>query len=445
MNVRTRNLASCVLYSKNVSYVARNNKLAYAAHRDTTRAYSHKVATEWTKRFADAEAVMLPKPLEILKNQILLGASCARSGRTKGSICSKDIEKCSICSKYLTPSQKKKLTPQTLRIHLLCYIDEEVTKKVRFSDLPPEYVTLLKTIPRPKYWRVVTVNPELTGLRLLCSCGFGMRFLTCCLHVSLVLQKSSAYTYFGCEPENIHVRHTNLYASVEDLAVIQRTHDDWQGIFCSTVTLDSFEGVFPRNAPEEPTSEASEGQHSSHEHGHDTRHRGKRRAASAEETAYKMEKIAGLKSHMFDVLNIIDSATVREDIDRFVQLGEDAMFALKRQLPPLPRRVNTTVARRPAGEAQKRSAPRKQTKSKKSEAAAPKAMQRRASLAKQRPVVVDTTEENPVVVDTTTGSDDCGSGSQSSTLSSYLYQHGSDNEEDSQTSYDDDEEEDDFQ
>ncbi len=32
----------------------------------------------------------------------------------------------------------------------------------------------------------------------------------------------------------------------------------------------------------------------------------------------------------FDVLNIIESATVREDIDRFVQLGEDAMFALKR-------------------------------------------------------------------------------------------------------------------
>ncbi len=43
-----------------------------------------KESTEWTKRFADAEAVMLPKPLEILKNQILLGASCARSDRTKG-------------------------------------------------------------------------------------------------------------------------------------------------------------------------------------------------------------------------------------------------------------------------------------------------------------------------------------------------------------------------
>ena len=331
---------------------------------------------------------------------------------------------------YLTPTQKKCLTPQTLRIHLLCYIDEQVTKKVRFADLPHEYVTLLKTIPKRKHWRVVTVKPQLQGVCLLCSCGFGMRFLTCCLHVSLVLQKCSDYTYFGCEPENIHVRHTNLYASLDDMAVIQRTHDDWQGIFCSAVTVDSVEGAFPKNAPEECTSEASDGQQSSQEHDHDTRHRDKRRAASAEETAYKMEKIAGLKTHMFDVLNIIDSATVREDIDRFVKLGEDAMFALKRQLPSLPQRSRTTVARRPAGEAQKKqgSARRKKPKSKASEAAAPKSMQRRASLAKQR---------GPT-------SDDCDSSSQSSALSSLLF-HGSDHDQDSQSSYDDDEEEDDFQ
>ncbi len=70
------------------------------------------------------------------------------------------------------------------------------------------------------------------------------------------------------------------------------------------MTVDNVEGVFPRNAPEERTSsQESDGQQSSHEHG--TRHRDKRRAASAEEAAYKMEKIAGLKTHMFDVLNII--------------------------------------------------------------------------------------------------------------------------------------------
>jgi hypothetical protein len=224
------------------------------------------------------------------------------------------------------------------------------------------------------------------------------------------------------------------------MAVIQRTHDDWQGIFCSTVTIDSVEGVFPNNAPEDPTSQESDGQEGpssqAQEHGHDTRHRDKRRAASAEETAYKLEKISGLKSHMFDVLNIIESTNVREDIDRFVKLGEDAMFALKRQLPNLPQRSRTTVARRPAGETQKkqRSARRKQTKSKTWEAAAPISMQRRASLAKQRG-----SEQRPVVVDTTSDSS-----SQSSTLAGFV--HGSDHEQDSQTSIStESDEENDFQ
>jgi hypothetical protein len=432
VNVSASMSATTFVRREDLSCLARNNKLAYAAHRDATRAYSHKVATEWTKRFAAAEDLMFPKPLEILKNQVLLGASCARSDRTKNFVCSKDIDKCAFCSKYITIGQKKQMTSDTLRIHLLCYIDEEVTKKVRIADLPYEYVTLLKTIPRHKYWRVVTVIPQLQGVRLLCSCGFGMRFLTCCLHVSLVLQKSSAYTYFGCEPENIHVRHTNLYASVDDMAVIQRTHDDWQGIFCSTLTFDSVEGVFPKNGPEEPTSEELNEQKdpSSREHGHDTRHRDKRRTASAEESAYKAEKIANLKSHMFDVLNIIDSTNVREDIDRFVKLGEDAIFALKRQLPNLPQRSRTTVARRPASEAQKvrRSARRKRTKSKKLEAAAPKSMQRRASLAKNGSVALDAT------------SDYSDSSYSSSTLAGFV--HGSDHEEDSQTSYSTD---DDFQ
>jgi hypothetical protein len=241
-----------------------------------------------------------------------------------------------------------------------------------------------------------------------------MRFLTCCLHVSLVLQKSSDYTYFGCEPENIHVRHTNLYASLEDMAVIQRTHDDWQGIFCSTVSVDSFEGVFPKNAPEQTTSEESDGPSSgTSEHDHDTRHRDKKRTASAEETAYKVEKIANLKTHMFDVLNIIDSATTREDIDRFVQLGEDAMFALKRQLPNLPQRTLSTRARRPAGEAQRRKSWKKKNKTKsKKEAAAPKSMQGRA---KKRGSKIAT-------------SDDSDSSSQAG------FVHGSDHDQDSQTS-----------
>jgi hypothetical protein len=117
---------------------------------------------------------------------------------------------------------------------------------------------------------------------------------------------------------------------------------------------------------------------------------------------------------MFDVLNIIDSATTREDTDRFVQLGEDAMFALKRQLPNLPQRTLSTRARRPAGEAQRRKSWKKKNKTKsKKEAAAPKSMQGRAKKRGSK-------------------SDDSDSSSQSSALPGFV--HGSDHDQDSQTS-----------
>jgi hypothetical protein len=427
--------ASTFVRREDLSVLARHNKLAYAAHRDATRSYSHKESTEWTKRFADAEAVMLPKPLEILKNQIVLGASCARSDRTKAFICTKDD--CSICNKYLTVGQKKKLTSATLKIHLLCFTDEQLTKTVRFSNLPSDYVDLLRTIPRPKEWRVVTVNAEGCGFRFLCSCGYGMRHMTCCLHVSLVLQRSSDYTYFGCELENLHVRHTNLYASVDDLKVIERTHNDWQGIFCTDVSINSVEAAFPKTAPDESDGDAPEDVPPSPSHDHGTRHRDKRRAASAEEAAYKAEKIGILKSHFYDVLNIVESASIREDLDRFFQVGLDAVFALKRQLPNLPHRTVTTKARRPAGEVATRRKSVRKTKLQTSEAAAPKAMQRRASSSKQRAsAVADGSAQLPIVLQTTSAdSSDSSHHAGSSSQSSYVGFAYSDNSiSDSQTS-----------
>jgi hypothetical protein len=47
------------------------NKLAYAAHRHKTKVISHATTTEWTKRFELAEALMMAKPLQNLKNQVL--------------------------------------------------------------------------------------------------------------------------------------------------------------------------------------------------------------------------------------------------------------------------------------------------------------------------------------------------------------------------------------
>ena len=198
---------------EDLSHVSRMNKLSYAAHRDSTRSYSHTTVTEWTKRFEIAEALMLPKPLEILKNQILLGASCARSGETKFSICTKDVNDCALCKKYLTSEQKKRGTRDCVRIHMLCFVEEQLTKKVRFSNLPPDYVDLLRKAPIPKEWRVVTCHMEPHGCLLLCSCGFGCRNMTCCLHVSLVIQKASDYTCFGCEEEAIRqmARTLNTY------------------------------------------------------------------------------------------------------------------------------------------------------------------------------------------------------------------------------------------
>jgi hypothetical protein len=212
--------ATSFVRREDLSHVSRLNKLAYAVHRDATRSYSHVVTTEWTQRFAVAEAVMLSKPLEILKNQVLLGASCARSDRTKISKCTK--HDCNICAKYLTSNQKGTLTSATTKIHLLCFVDEELTKKVRFANLPHDYVELLRTVPIPKEWRVVTCNFEEHGCRLLCSCGYGCRNMTCCLHVSLVLQKASNYQCFGCEEEAIHIRHTNLYSAVRLVGGSQR-------------------------------------------------------------------------------------------------------------------------------------------------------------------------------------------------------------------------------
>ena len=66
--------ASTFVRREDLSHVSRMNKLAYAAQPHATRVLSHATTTEWTKRFELVEAVMMPKPLQNLKNQVLLGA-----------------------------------------------------------------------------------------------------------------------------------------------------------------------------------------------------------------------------------------------------------------------------------------------------------------------------------------------------------------------------------
>ena len=103
-------------------------------------------------------------------------------------------------------------------------------------------------------------------------------------------------------------------------------------------------------------------------------------SATAEEIAYKFEKMAILKSRFFEALNVLEAATAREDVDNFFTIIDDGVFAIKRKLPALPARTVTTRAKRPSGERKAKPRPLKQKQQKK-EGAAPMSMQRRARAA----------------------------------------------------------------
>ena len=272
-----------------------------------------------------------------------------------------------------------------MKVHVLAFLDEDLTKKVRFSNLPADYVDLLRTAPRPKYWRVVTVTEEPNGCRLLCSCGYGKRFMTCCLHVSMIIQMASNYTACGSEEEAIHIRHTNLYASMEDITKVERSHDDWQGVISSNVTIEGVKECFAESLIDE--DDATGNQDNSEEaprHGHGTRYQAKRKQTSADEASYKAEKIGILRSRMFELLNIVESATNKKDIDDLCAIVEDGVFAIRRQLPALPARTATTVAKRPLSEKTRSSSRRQRQQQKKAaqEGIAPKAMRQRARASR---------------------------------------------------------------
>ena len=176
--------------------------------------------------------------------------------------------------------------------------------------------------------------------------------MTCCLHASLVLQKASNYQCFGCEEEAIHIRHTNLYSAVRDITVVNRTHDDWLGVLNCSVTAEELE----RSIPEVDLNDCD----NDHDgdatgptlpHGHGTRYQKGRRQVDTAEAAYKAEKIAILKSRFNESLNVLEAATSHEEVDNFFGIIDNGCFAIKRQLPALPARTVTTIARRPAGDA----------------------------------------------------------------------------------------------
>jgi hypothetical protein len=175
-------------------------------------------------------------------------------------------------------------------------------------------------------------------------------------------------------------RHTNLYAAIQDITVIKRTHEDWPGVISSGVTFEKLAVVFPEVDLEESQNDDNESNAPPSDHQHATRYQRDRREISAEETAYKFEKMAILKSRFFEALNVLEAATAREDVDNFFTIIDDGVFAIKGKLPALPARTVTTRAKRPSGERKAKPRPLKQKQQKK-EGAAPKSMQRRARAA----------------------------------------------------------------
>jgi hypothetical protein len=286
----------------------------------------------------------------------------------------------------MTATQKARQNSRTLRVHLLCYLDDEgQKKKVHFSSVPSDFAELLRTAPSPKHWRVVTCHMVANGCWFLCSCGYGMRNLTCCLHCSLLLQTVSQNQRFGCEEETMHVRHTNLYAALQDASIVCRFHDDWQGVFDSTITDADITSAVPANEMNDTECQSAVDQVSKGVHGHATRHQQEQSSKRDAERVSKSEILASLRSRIQDVVNVIESMQL-DDVKTKAAEFETVILDFRKTLPMLPLRTSTTRARLPAAQAamkrRGKSKGKGLKKKKAKEAAAPRPMQRGAKSAR---------------------------------------------------------------
>ena len=341
----------------------------------------------------------------------------------------------------MTATQKARHTSTTLRVHLLCYLDDEGQKKtVRFSSVPYDFAALLRTAPSPKHWRVVTCHLVPNGCWFLCSCGYGMRNLTCCLHASLLLQTVSQHQRFGCEQETMHVRHTNLYAALQDGSIVCRRHDDWQGVFDSTITDADITSVVSANEMNDTECQSAVDQVSKRAHGHATRHQQEESSKRDAERVSKSEIIASLRSHIQDVVNVIESMQL-DDVKTKAAEFETVVLDFRKTLPMLPLRASTTRARLPGAQAaMKRRGKSSKGKNKAKEAAAPRPMQRRAASAR----AASGSPEQPIHL-TTSGSSSSHSDSESAAASDasdvceYGFRHYGSEDSDTDGSSSDDE------
>ena len=343
-----------VVRKEDMWHSQRGKKHAHAAHHARNRMYSHVNATDLDNAFQEAEQHMCQVPLKYLKEQVAVAAACLSCERTKSHRCPHtDEDHCALCTKYLTSTQKRDLTlGSCIVIHMRCYLPEPSTKVVKFDSLPTPFANLLKSMPRFKHWRVVTCREVSTGRwKVLCSCGYGQRHMMACLHCSFFIQKVTRQQMYGCDIDNIHIRHTNLYASVKDTSHVHRTHDDWKGVHFEA-TADAIFTAFPLPSEEEDTNDNdhSDGDLDTGGHDHGTRARGRQQQAASEELLKRKERMGKLRSQMFEILNVLDTIPPEDFNETHAPAVETAVLAIRQSLPMFPMRTVTTIAKRPSGQ-----------------------------------------------------------------------------------------------
>ncbi len=127
-------------------------------------------------------------------------------------------------------------------------------------------------------------------------------------------------------------------------------------------------------------------------------------------------------------MNIVESATSKIDVDDFCAIVEDGVFAIRRQLPALPARTATTVAKRPVSEKPRTSNRRQRQQNKRAalEGLAPKAMQQRARASRATALQSGQSAETPVFIGSSDKSDD--ESSEFSTIVAHTYARDSDSQ-----------------
>jgi hypothetical protein len=225
------------------------------------------------------------------------------------------------------------------RLHLLVHVDEALNKKVRFEDLEYSFAQLLKSAPVKKLWRVVTCMPHGDYILFRCSCGHGMRHLTLCLHCSMVIQRATGYTCSGCEEENIHIRHCELYAGLEDISKVSRTATYWNGIRCKHLSIESIRANFDDHHGSDADDENEhddDGDDGGGDGGtsHGTRQRTAAEEANAAFAASKSEKLHISRNHYYELHHIADEAgNDQTEFARRWQILEEGLLAIKMKMP----------------------------------------------------------------------------------------------------------------